>query len=158
MDLRVLVVCPDPDSANLLRTVLAEMEIVAEHSPSISSGLERLHDQTYDAVILDYRADQSSEDFLAKLRQVRTPTRNTLLIAILDADAVKRTLDELSAEERKRRTVDPQAAVDALLAGKRVERMAGGPAAARYDRVVDSWNPGVVDLVAEALDAFMHFD
>ena len=79
-------------------------------------------------------------------------------IAILDADAVKRTLDELSAEERKRRTVDPQAAVDALLAGKRVERMAGGPAAARYDRVADSWNPGVVDLVAEALDAFMHLD
>lgn len=97
MDLRVLVVCPDPDSANLLKTVLAEMGIEAEHTPSISRGLERLHDETYDAVILDYRADQSSEEFLAKLRLSRTPTRNTLLVAILDADFSARPIFGLGA-------------------------------------------------------------
>jgi CheY-like chemotaxis protein/c-di-GMP-binding flagellar brake protein YcgR len=85
MDLRVLVVCPDQDSAKLLSQVLGEMGITAEHTPSISRGLDRLNEEHFDAVILDYRADQSSEEFLAKLRQ--TPkSRNTLLIAIVDAE------------------------------------------------------------------------
>src|SRR5882672_9928447 len=97
MDLRVLVVCPDEGSANLLRTVLAEMEITAEHTPSISRGMERLQDETFDAVILDYRADQSSEEFLAKLRQTRTRSRNTLLVAILDADFSARPVFGLGA-------------------------------------------------------------
>ena len=79
-------------------------------------------------------------------------------IAILDADAVQHTLDELSTEEQKRRSVDPHFAIDALLAGKRLEREAGGQMAARYERVADSWNLGVVDLVAEALDIFMKSD
>ena len=97
MDLRVLVVCPDQDSANLLNSVLAEMEIAAEYTPSISRGLERLHKETFDAVILDYRADQSSEEFLAKLRQTHTKSRKTLLIAILDADFSARPLFGLGA-------------------------------------------------------------
>ncbi|HWZ84331.1 MAG TPA: PilZ domain-containing protein [Terriglobales bacterium] len=97
MDLRVLVVCPDQDSAKLLSTVLAEMEIKAEHTPSISRGLERLHDEIFDAVILDYRADQSSEEFLGKLRQTHTRTRKTLLIAILDADFSARPVFGLGA-------------------------------------------------------------
>src|SRR5260370_42214465 len=97
MDLRVLVVCPDQDSANLLKTVLEEMGITAEHTPSISHGLERLNDGKFDAVILDYRADQSSEEFLAKLRQTRTRTVNALLIAILDADFSARPIFGLGA-------------------------------------------------------------
>lgn len=97
MDLRVLVVCPDQDSANLLKTVLAEMEITAEHTPSISRGLERLEEEIFDAVILDYRADQSSEEFLAKLRQTRSGSRNTLLVAILDADFSARPVFGLGA-------------------------------------------------------------
>jgi CheY-like chemotaxis protein/c-di-GMP-binding flagellar brake protein YcgR len=97
MDLRVLVVCPDQDSANLLKTVLTEMEIAVEHTPSISRGMERLHEGGFDAVILDYRADQSSEEFLAKLRQARTRSRNTLLVAILDADFSARPVFGLGA-------------------------------------------------------------
>jgi hypothetical protein len=97
MDVRVLVVCPDESSANLLRTVLAEMEITAEHTPSISRGMERLQDESFDAVILDYRADQSSEEFLAKLRQTRNRSRNTLLVAILDADFSARPVFGLGA-------------------------------------------------------------
>ena len=97
MDLSVLVVCPDQDSANLLKTVLVEMGIAAGHTPSISRGLERLHDETFDAVILDYRADQSSEEFLAKLRQTRSGSRNTLLVAILDADFSARPVFGLGA-------------------------------------------------------------
>jgi CheY-like chemotaxis protein len=97
MDLRVLVVCPDQDSANLLSTVLAEMGVVAEHTPSIARGLERLSEAVFDAVILDYRADQSSEEFVSKLRQTRTKSRNTLLVAILDADFSARPVFGLGA-------------------------------------------------------------
>jgi len=77
-------------------------------------------------------------------------------IAILDADAVKKALGELTAEERKRRTVDPTAAVDALLAGRRSGRATRG-----YDfqSAAPSWNAGgVVDLVGEAVDFLMSLE
>jgi Zn-finger nucleic acid-binding protein len=83
-------------------------------------------------------------------------------IAILDADAVQRALADLSAEEQKRRQVDPQAAIDALLAGQR----SGRARSSRYpvfERDMPSWNEpsldtGVVDLVGEVIDFVMHFD
>jgi hypothetical protein len=67
-------------------------------------------------------------------------------IAILDADAMRRTITEYASAEERSHRVDPQAAIDALLAGQRTARGmraidggAGGP----YD--------GPVDLVHEAL-------
>jgi CheY-like chemotaxis protein len=96
MDLRVLVVCSDQDSANLLSLVLGEMGIAAEHTPSISRGLERLNDEVFDAVILDYRADQGGEEFLAKLRHTRK-SRNTLLVAIVDGEFSARPVFGLGA-------------------------------------------------------------
>ncbi|MGZ5035069.1 MAG: zf-TFIIB domain-containing protein [Usitatibacter sp.] len=74
-------------------------------------------------------------------------------LSILDADAVRKTIAELTEEEQRRRQVDPAAAIDALLAGKRFERkMAGieGPA-----RMLDARSTNVVDLVGEALDFLM---
>ena len=71
-------------------------------------------------------------------------------IAILDAEAVRRTLDELAQAEHRRRTVDPNAAIDALLAGQRVERRL----AHAEGRLVPS-QPGALDLVGEALVAVM---
>ncbi len=68
--------------------------------------------------------------------------------AILDADAVKRTLEELDAAERNRHVVDPSAEIDALLAGKRLERKLAGIEHAR------EW-PWQVDLVSDALDLLM---
>jgi Transcription factor zinc-finger len=69
-------------------------------------------------------------------------------IAILDAEAVQRTIAELSDQERARRTVNPTVAVDALLAGQRYTR--GNDAAASLS------TSQVVDLVGEALDFLMH--
>ena len=69
-------------------------------------------------------------------------------IAILDADAVKRTLAELDAAERKRTQVDPQAAIDGLLAGKRSERRL---AAIESRAGAAAW-PFAIDLVSDALD------
>lgn len=67
-------------------------------------------------------------------------------IAILDADAVRSTLDELDDQERRRHEMDPAAAIDALLEGKRLERRLD-----RIDAARDAWNAGPVDLVREAL-------
>ena len=78
-------------------------------------------------------------------------------IAILDADAVKRALADLSAEEQKRRSVDPQAAIDALLAGQRSGR-ARASSYPVFEHNAPSWNTDVVDLVGEVIDFVMHFD
>jgi len=85
MDLRVLLVCPDQDSANLLTLILPEMGMVAEPTPSISRGLEQLDGQRFDAIILDYRSDASSQEFLTRWRQ-SSKNRDTMLIAIVDGE------------------------------------------------------------------------
>ena len=67
-------------------------------------------------------------------------------IAILDADAMRRTFAEYSAAEERSHHVDPHAAIDALLAGKRIEvgmRAIEGRGAMLPD--------SPVDLVHEAL-------
>ena len=71
-------------------------------------------------------------------------------ISILDPDAVRRTVEELGEAERNRQRVDPAAAMDALLAGKRFEakiaRIEGRSATHHHD---------AVDLVNEALHMLM---
>ncbi len=84
MDLHALVVCPDQDSASLLMLILSELGMGAEHTPSISRGLELIESQRFDAIVLDYRADQSSEEFLARLRQ-SAKNRASMLIAVVDS-------------------------------------------------------------------------
>lgn len=83
MDLCVLVVCADQDSASLLKAALSEMGMAVEHTPSISRGMGLLNEKRFDAIVLDYRADQSSEEFLARMRQ-SAKNRDALLIALVD--------------------------------------------------------------------------
>lgn len=72
-------------------------------------------------------------------------------LSILDADAVNRTLAELTLQaQRPARRVDPDAAVDALFAGQRFERKME-----RLDARSGAWIPGSLDLVREALDFLM---
>ena len=85
MDLRVILVCPDQDSANLLTLILPEMGMVAEHTPSVSRALQQLDEQRFDAIILDYRSDRSSQEFLTRWRQ-SGKNRDTMLIAIVDGE------------------------------------------------------------------------
>ncbi len=96
MDLRALVVCPDQDSANLLTLILSELGMAVEHTASISRGLELLDSQRFDAIILDYRADQSSDEFLARLRQ-SAKNRASMLIAVVDGDSNARPVFGLGA-------------------------------------------------------------
>ena len=96
MDLRALVVCPDKDSASLLTLVLSELGMAAEHTPSISRGLELLEGQHFDVIVLDYRADRSSEQFLARLRQ-SAKNRASMLIVIVDSEFNARPVFGLGA-------------------------------------------------------------
>jgi c-di-GMP-binding flagellar brake protein YcgR len=96
MDLRALVVCPDQESSNLLTQVLAELGMAAEHTPSFSDGLQLLESQRFDVVVLDYRADENSEKFLARLRQ-STRNRSSMLVAIVDSEFNARPVFGLGA-------------------------------------------------------------
>jgi len=64
-------------------------------------------------------------------------------LAILDADAVQRTLDELASRQRAKPVPDAGAAIDAILAGRRTQR--------RLDRQEAGYSDGAVDLVREVL-------
>ena len=83
------------------------MAIATEHAPSIARGLDRLNEEQFDAVILDYHSDQNSEDFLAKLRQSRK-SRNTLLIAIVDGEFSARPVFGLGANFVLYRPLSPE--------------------------------------------------
>jgi CheY-like chemotaxis protein len=152
MELRVLVVCPDQDSSNLLSSALAEMGMEAEPTPSISRGLERLSEEHFDAVILDYHANQSSEDFLAKLRQ-NGKNRNVLLIVIVDGDFSARPVFGLGANFVLYRPLSPERTRLSLRAARGLMRRerrrapripVNSPASVAY--------PGTEDLRATLLD------
>jgi c-di-GMP-binding flagellar brake protein YcgR len=96
MDLRALVVCPDQDSAGLLTLILSELGMAAEHTPSLSRGLELVDSQHFDAIVLDYRADRSSEEFFARLRQ-SAKNRASMLIAVVDGEFNARPVFGLGA-------------------------------------------------------------
>jgi len=80
----------------MLMPILAEMGMAAEHTPTISRGLELLDSQHFDAVILDYRADQASEDFLSHLRR-SVKNRASMLIAVVDGEFNARPVFGLGA-------------------------------------------------------------
>ena len=96
MDLRALVVSPDQDTASLLTLILSELGMAAEHTSSISRGLELVDSQRFDAIILDYRADQSSEEFLTRLRR-SAKNRASMLIAVVDSEFNARPVFGLGA-------------------------------------------------------------
>lgn len=97
MDLRVLVVCPDQESARMLAQVLtSEMGMATEETSSISHGLKLLREEHFDAIVFDYRADQASEEFLTRLRQ-SPKNRTTMLIAIVDGEFNARPVFGLGA-------------------------------------------------------------
>jgi hypothetical protein len=96
MDPRCLVVCPDQEAGGLLTLILSEIGMAAEHTTSITRGLELLDSQHYDAIVFDYRADPTSDEFIVRLRQSDN-YRASLLIAIVDSNFSARPLFGLGA-------------------------------------------------------------
>ena len=96
MDLRALVVCPDKDSATLITLILSELGMAAEHTLSISCGIALLDSQHFDAIVLDYRADQGSEQFFTRLRQ-SAKNRASMLIAVVEGEFNARPVFGLGA-------------------------------------------------------------
>jgi hypothetical protein len=85
MDARLLLVCSDGNSVNVLTRILAEMEMTPEHTPSLTKGLARLNEEQFHAIILDYHPSEESQEFLNGWRQ-SGKNRNTMLIAIVDGE------------------------------------------------------------------------
>jgi CheY-like chemotaxis protein len=121
MDLRALVVCPDQDSADLLTLILSEVGMAFEHTPSISRGLELLDSQHFHAIVFDYRADQSSEEFFARLRQ-SAKNRASLLIAIVDNEFNARPVFGLGANFVLYRPLSPERTRISLRAARSLMR------------------------------------
>jgi CheY-like chemotaxis protein len=96
MDLRALVVSSDQHSADLLKQILPELGMAADHTLSTDEALARLDRERFEAIILDYRGDRDSENFLRRLRQ-STKNRAGVLIAIVDSDFNVRPLFGLGA-------------------------------------------------------------
>jgi len=90
------VVCPDEESAGLLTLILSELGMAVEHTPSISRGLELLETEHYDGIVLDYRADQASEEFLSSLRR-SVKNHASVLIAVVDSEFNARPVFGLGA-------------------------------------------------------------
>lgn len=107
MDLRVLVVCPDQKSSDLLSQILSEMGFEAEQTASTSYGLQRLDEEHFDAVVLDYRPDQSCQEFLSRLR-LSSRNRSTLLVAIVDSEFSTRPVFGLGANFVLYRPLSPE--------------------------------------------------
>ncbi len=96
MDLQILLVCPDQEPASLLTAILTEMNMEVEHTTSLARGMELLDEEQYDAIVIDYRADQASDEFLSHLcRSLKN--RETMLIAVVDAEFNPRPIFGLGA-------------------------------------------------------------
>jgi CheY-like chemotaxis protein len=121
MDLRALVVCPDQDSAKLLMMILSELGLVAEHTPSMTRGNELVESQQFDVVVLDYRADQSSEEFLSRLRQ-SVKNRTSMLVAVVDSEFNARPVFGLGANFVLYRPLSPERARISLRAARGMMR------------------------------------
>jgi CheY-like chemotaxis protein len=121
MELRALVVCPDQDSASLLMLVLSELGMAAEHAPSIARGLELVDSQRFDAIVLDYRADRSSQDFLERLRQ-SAKNRASALIAVVDSEFHARPVFGLGASFVLYRPLSPERTRISLRAARSLVR------------------------------------
>jgi hypothetical protein len=87
--------------------VLSELGMAVEHAPSISCGLDLIGSRHYDAIVLDYRADQSSQDFLARLRQ-SAKNRASTLIAVVDSEFHARPVFGLGASFVLYRPLSPE--------------------------------------------------
>lgn len=152
MDLCVLVVCADQDSAGLLKSVLAEMGMAVEHTPSISCGLELLNEKRFNAVVLDYRADQACEEFLAHLRQ-SAKNRATLLIALLDEGFNARPVFGLGANFVLYRPLSAERTRLSLHAARSLMRRERRRAPrARVGSRANVSYPGAPDLDADLID------
>ncbi len=82
MQMRALLLCEEPESIYLLSDVLRDLEIKVELCHEREQALERLLEQTYQAVIVDCDVDNASD----MLRYVRVTggNKNAVTLALVD--------------------------------------------------------------------------
>jgi DNA-binding NarL/FixJ family response regulator len=95
MNLNSLLVCSDGRAVRVLRNVLSELEIHAEHCADPASAAKKLAQHNFEAVIIDCKDERS----FGLLKSVRSGQQNSrsVAIAIIDAHTNLHTAFKLGA-------------------------------------------------------------
>ncbi len=152
MDARLLLVCSDQDAANLLVRVLSELGLVAEHTTSLTKGMELLDQKQFDAIVLDYHPGLASQELLTHWRQ-SSKNRGAILIAIVDGEFEARPAFGLGANFVLYRPLSTERARISLRAARGLMRKERRQAPrARVDAAANVAYPGVGEISANLGD------
>src|ERR1700736_2975313 len=83
MALTSLVVCADLKAVHVLRQILQELNIQAEHCGDVAAATFRLAAQHFDAVVVDCQDQLPAIELIAGVRKAQI-NRSTLIIALVD--------------------------------------------------------------------------
>ncbi len=152
MDLRALVVFPDQESASLLMPVLYEMGMGVEQTSSISRGLTLVSDERYDAILFEYGVDDSSKEFLSRVRQ-SPQNKQAVLIAIVNEDFNARPVFQLGVNFVLYRPLSLEGVRLSMMAARGLmRRERRRRSRAPVSLAVDVSYPGAPDLKATLTD------
>jgi DNA-binding response OmpR family regulator len=96
MILKSLVLCSDEKTVRLLRRVLSDLEIAAEHCERPEDAIHKLTRERFEAVIVDCGNDPTSAAVLKAVRSAPCNKR-AIAVAIVDAKANLRAIFDLGA-------------------------------------------------------------
>lgn len=96
MNLQALVVCSDEKILRVLRRILSELEIDADHCAETDSAVHKLTRQRFEAVIVDCSDQPAAAQVLRSVRAAPCNKR-AVAVAIVDAQTPPRSVLELGA-------------------------------------------------------------
>ncbi len=96
MSLQSLVFCSDEKIVRVLRRVLSDLEINAEHCASTDAAIHKLTRQRFEAVIVDCADPEAAEQILRSARTAPCNKR-AIAVAIVDGATALRSAFELGA-------------------------------------------------------------
>src|ERR1700690_3018415 len=96
MSLQSLVFCSDEKIVRVLRRVLSDLEINAEHCTTTDATIRKLTRQRYEAVIVDCVDPEAAEQILRSARSAPCNKR-AIAVAIVDGATALRSAFDLGA-------------------------------------------------------------
>src|SRR5689334_10784946 len=96
MEWRVLLLCSDAGTSDLLRKVLAHQDMVSDHVSSLEEALALVVERRYDALVLDAQDEQGASAVISKAHLSKVNS-GTLVIALVGSTNDVRHLFSLGA-------------------------------------------------------------
>ena len=115
MTLQSLLLCRDPDTLRIFRRALDDLGIGLEVVTAAESGLERLHRNKFDAIVVDCDDVAGGRDVLAGIQQAPSNKR-AIAVALINGTTSMRAAFELGAHFALDKPVTLERAVRALRA------------------------------------------